>query len=58
MNGADDCPSSLSQRLHKGNNLEAGGTVQATGHKMKQKTRADKFLVVCEAILQIVSVSV
>lgn len=33
VNGADDCPSSLSQRLHEGNNLEAGRAVQAAGRK-------------------------
>lgn len=31
VNGADDCPTSLSQRLHEGNNLEAGRAVQAAG---------------------------
>lgn len=46
MNGADDCPSSLSQRLHEGNNLEAGGAVQTTGSKVRQKTReTDEYLV-------------
>ncbi len=38
MNGADDCPSSLSQRLHEGNHLEAGRAVQTTGMGHK-KTR-------------------
>lgn len=33
VNGADDCPSSLSQRLHEGNDLEAGRAVQAAGTK-------------------------
>lgn len=37
MNGADDCPSSLSQRLHEGNNLEAGRAVQTTGSRVRQK---------------------
>ena len=38
MNGADDCPSALSQRLHEGKDLEAGRTVQTTGmgHKRRQ----------------------
>lgn len=31
MNGADDCPTSLSQRLHEGNDLEAGRAVQSAG---------------------------
>lgn len=33
VNGADDCPTSLSQRLHEGNDLEAGRAVQAAGGK-------------------------
>lgn len=33
VNGADDCPTSLSQRLHEGNDLEAGRTVQAAGRR-------------------------
>lgn len=37
MNGTDDCPSSLSQGLHEGNDLEAGRAVQTTwmGHAKK-----------------------
>lgn len=31
VNSADDCPTSLSQRLHEGNDLEAGRAVQAAG---------------------------
>lgn len=41
MNGADHCPSSLSQRLHEGNDLEARRAVQTAGmgHKRRQTTR-------------------
>lgn len=33
VNGADDCPASLSQRLHEGNDLGAGRAVQAAGQR-------------------------
>lgn len=36
VNGADDCPTSLSQRLHEGNDLEAGRAVQAAGGEGEQ----------------------
>lgn len=41
MNGADDCPSSLSQRLHERNDLEAGCAVQTTGIGHKKTKEAD-----------------
>lgn len=42
MNGADDCPSSLSQRLHEGNDLEAGRAVQTTGMGFQRRQRTEE----------------
>lgn len=36
MNRADDCPPTLSQRLHKRNNLETGRTVQTAAKPHKE----------------------
>lgn len=41
MNGADDCPSSLSQRLHEGNDLEAGRAVQTAGMLQTRDRKTD-----------------